>query len=74
MNNILTEKFKDTLDNHDFEQNQYSTTATSIDKIGHDRIRLMKKLAFSDRSDYEKINYYDLMGSVLNCLNKVSQR
>ena len=74
MNNILIEKCKDMLDNPDFEHNHFSSTATSIDKIGHESIRLMKWSAYSDRSDFENIGYYDLVGSVLNCLNKVSQR
>ena len=58
----------------DFQQNQYSTTATNIYKIGHDNIRLMKWLAFYDRSYYEKLYYYDLMGSILKYLNETSQR
>ena len=33
----------------------------------------MKWLAYYDRSCYENINYYDLMGSVLKCSNELSQ-
>ena len=50
-------------ENPDFEQNYYSRTAIGIYKIGHDAIRLTKWLAYYDRSYYESINYYDLMGS-----------
>ena len=47
----------------DFQQVIYSKTAIGIDKIGHVSIRLMKWLAYCDRSYYKNINYYDLMGS-----------
>ena len=63
-NNILIEKYKDLLKNPDFEQNYWSRTATAIYKIGHDSIRIMKWICYYDTSYYEKINYYDLMGSV----------
>ena len=56
MNNILIEKYKDMLENPNFEQNLYSRTATSIYKIGHDSIRLMKWICYYDRSYYENIN------------------
>ena len=36
-------------------------------KIGHDSIRLMKWICYYDRSYYENINYYDLMGSICKC-------
>ena len=52
--------------NPDFEQNHWSKTAEGIYKIGHDSIRLMKWLCYYDRSYYENINYYDLMGSICN--------
>ena len=52
------------LQNPDFDQNPYSTTSTSIHKIAHDGIRLMKWICYYSRSYYEKINYYDIMGSV----------
>ena len=45
MNNILIEKYKDTLESPDFEQDHYSRIAIGIYKIGHDSIRLMKWLA-----------------------------
>ena len=63
-NNILTEKYKNMLENPDFEQNHYSITSTGIYKIGRDSIRLRKWICYFDRSYYENINYYDLMGSV----------
>ena len=62
------------LENPDFEQDFWSETAEGIYKIGHDSIRLMKWLSFFDRSFYENIYYYDLMGSVSTCLNEKSQR
>ena len=74
VNNILIEKYKDMIKNHDFEQNYWSRTAKSIYKIGHDSIRLMKWICYYDRSYYENINYYDLMGSLCNHLNEISKR
>ena len=60
------------LENLDFEQDYWSRTATVIYRIGHDIIRLVKWLAYYDRSNYENINYYDLLGSVLKNLNECS--
>ena len=64
INNILIEKYKDMLENPNFEQNNYSITSTGIYTIGYDSIRLMKWICYYDRSYYENINYYGLMGSV----------
>ena len=55
-----------------FEQDYWSRTATGIYKIGHNSIRLMKWVCYYDRSFYENINYYDLMGSVCKHLNELS--
>ena len=74
INNILFEKYKDMLKNPDFEQDYWSRTAKGIYKIGHDSIRLMKWICYYVRSYYEKINYYDLMRSILICLNEISKR
>ena len=63
INNKLIEIYKDMLKNPDFEQNYWSETATGIYKIGDDSIRLMKFICYYDRSYYENIKYYDLMGS-----------
>ena len=52
INNILIEKYKDMLENPNFEQNKYSITSTVIYKIGHDSIRLMKWICYYDRSYY----------------------
>ena len=52
------------LDFPDFEQECWSRTATGVYKIGHDSIRLMKWICYYDRSYYEIVNYYDLMGSL----------
>ena len=68
INNILIEKYKDMLLNPNFEQNCWSKTAIGIYKIGHDSIRLMKWICYYDRSYYENINYYDLMGSLCKYL------
>ena len=38
------------LEKPDFEQDFYSGTAMGIYKIGHDSIRIMKWLAYYDRS------------------------
>ena len=74
INNKLIEIYKDMLENSDFEQNYWSRTAKGIYKIGHDSIRLMKWICYYDRSYYENINYYDLMGSICNHLNEISKR
>ena len=50
--------------NPDFEQNYWSGTATGVYKIGHDSIRLMKLFCYYDRSYFENINFYDMMGFV----------
>ena len=71
-NFILIEKYKDMLQNPDFEQNRYSITSAGIYNFGHDSIRLKKQIAYYHRSYYEKIIFYDLMGSVFNCLNEIS--
>ena len=71
-NNILIEKYKDMLGNPDFDQANYSRTAICIYKIGQDCIRLMKWLVYYDRSIYESINYYDMMGSILKSLKEIS--
>ena len=57
INNILVEKYRDMLENPNFEQNKYSITSTGIYKIAHDSIRLMKWICYYDRSYYEKINH-----------------
>ena len=62
------------LENLDFEQNDWSRTAEGIYKIGRDSIRLTKWIFYYDRSYYENINYYDMMGSVCKYSNKISQR
>ena len=59
-------------ENLDFEQNHYSIISTGIYKTGHDSIRLMKWLAFYDRTYYENVTFYDTMGSILKSLNEIS--
>ena len=68
INNTLIEIYKDMLKNPNFEQNYWSRTSRGIYKIGHDSIRLMKWICYYDRSYYENINYYDLMGSICKYL------
>ena len=46
----MIEKYKDMLEYPDFEQDYFSRTAIGIYKNGHDSIRLMKWLAYNDRS------------------------
>ena len=72
INNTLIEIYKDLLNNPNFEQKKYSKIATGIYKIGHDSIRLMKWICYYDRSYYENINYYDMMGSICKHLNEIS--
>ena len=62
------------LENPDFEQDYWSRTAEGIYKIGYDSIRLMKRICYYDRSYYENINYYDLIGSLCNHLNERTKR
>ena len=59
------------LKNPDFEQDYWSRTATGIYKTGHDSIRLIKWSIFYDKSYYDNMNYFDLMGSVLKCSNEI---
>ena len=73
INNIPIEKYKNTLKKSDFEQNYWSRTAKGIYKIGHDSIRLLRWICYYDRSYYETIDYYDLLGSVCNHLNEISK-
>ena len=74
INNTLIDIYKDMLENPNFEQNYWSRTAQGVYKIGHDSIRLMKWICYFDRSYYENINYYDLMGSLCNHLYEISKR
>ena len=71
LNNTLIEINKDMTKNPDFEQNFWLRTAIGIYKIGHDSIRLMKWICYYDRSFHENIIYYDLMASILICLNEI---
>ena len=69
-NSILIEKYRDMFENSNLEQNHYSLTSTGIYIIAHDSIRVMKWICYYDRSYYENINYYDLMGSVIKSLKE----
>ena len=72
INNTLLELYKDMLENPNFEQNKYSITSTGIYKIAPDSNRLLKWICYYDRSYYENINYYCLMGSICKYLNEKS--
>ena len=52
------------LQNPDFEQDYWSRTAEGIYKIRHDSIGLMNWLINYDRSYYDNMNCFDLIGSV----------
>ena len=69
INNILIEKYEVMLLNPNFEQNYWSKSSKGIYKVGHDSFRLMKFICYYDRSFYENINYYVLMGSICIFLN-----
>ena len=57
------------LKNPDFDQNYWSKTATGVYKFRHDSIRLMEWLIYYDRSYYDNMNFFDLMGSICKYLN-----
>ena len=59
INNTLIEKYKDMLENPDFEQDYWSRTAEGIYKTGHDSIRLRKWLIYYDRSYHNNLNCFD---------------
>ena len=61
-------------ENPDFEQDHWSRSAEGIYRNGHDSITTMKWLNFYDRSLYDNMNYFDLMGSLCKHLNEISKR
>ena len=69
---MLIKKYKDMLENPNFEQNHYSKTSTGIYKFALDSIRILKWICYYDRSYCENINCYDLMGSILSCIMEIS--
>ena len=68
INDTLKEIYTDMLLNPNFEQKYWTRTAKGIYKIGLDSIRLRKWICYYNRSYYENINYYDLMGSICKYL------
>ena len=62
------------IENPDFEQDYWSRTVESIYENGHDGIRLMKWLVYYDRSYYDNMNYFDLMGSLCKFLYEIFKR
>ena len=59
------------LENPDFHQDYWSRTSQGVYKVRRDSIRLLKWIYYYDRSLYEDITYYDMMGSVLKYLNEI---
>ena len=55
----------------DFGQKYCSRTAKSVYRVGHDKIRLLKWMAYYVEF-YENINFFDLMSSVLSCPNETN--
>ena len=70
LNNILNEKYKNKLENPNLEQDFCLVTARGIYNIGHDSTRIITWLAYYDKSFYENVTYFALMGSILNYLKK----
>ena len=64
---ILIEKYKNMLENY------WSRTAKGIHRIGNDSIRLTKWICYYDRSYFEKIKYYDMMGSVCRFVIEITK-
>ena len=58
--------------NPNFEQKYLSRTAEGIYKTGHDRIRLMKWMAFYQRY-FQNRSFSDLIASILTCLKDLFQ-
>ena len=58
------------LEKPDFEQNYWSRTAIGIYKIGNDSVLLLEWLIYYDRSYYDKMNFYDLMGSIVKTVRE----
>ena len=69
----MIEKYKNLLENPDFEQDNCSRTAEGIYKVGHDSVGLMKRLLYYDRFYYENINYYDLTGCICTIIRELIQ-
>ena len=74
INSTLVGIYKDMLKNPNFEQNNYSITSTGIYKIDYGSIRLTEWICYYDRSYYENINYYDLMGCICKYLNELPRQ
>ena len=64
-NNMIIEEYENNSEKPDFEQDYCSKTGIGIYKIGQDSIRLLKWLAYYNRSYYVNINFFDSLGSVL---------
>ena len=72
INKTLIKKYRDMLENPNFEQDHWSKTTVGVYKIDHDSIRLMKWICYYDRSCFENNTYYDLMGSICEQLKEIS--
>ena len=58
--------------NPDFEDNYFSEIVEGIQKDGHYSIRILKGSCYAVRSVHENSKNFDLMVTVLTCLNEVS--
>ena len=56
--------------NEEIEQTYLSRIAKGIYRDAHDSISLMKWMTKSNKAD-DKINYFDLVASVLSCSNGI---
>ena len=54
--------------NPDFEQDYWSKTATGVYRIVHDSNRIMKWSIHYDRSYFDNMNNFNLMGSICKYL------
>ena len=67
---MVIEEYENMLEKPDFEQDYCSKTGKSIYKIGQDSIRLLKWLAYYNRSYYVNKNFNDSLGSVLKKIKR----
>ena len=57
------------LENPDSEQDYWSKTPfEGLYKVGQDNIRLLKNLIYYDLFLYDKMNYFDFLGSIVKAV------
>ena len=54
------------------EQDYYSSTGKSVYRVGHDSIRLMKRMEYFYKQ-FANINYFEIIASVFSRLNEISE-